>query len=382
MVLNRLMAVLADLAQVDSSGKNVSRVVTVTYLKSTTPLTNTASTIEYNDNWLTTQLSSIVSVYTISEKYSTTVTSTRRLQSTTLNPKAKDLDLNNREIIIYSIGGAAFVFCIIMCSVCKHRYKRIYGSVKRYHTGSRHRFDITDNPQREVPLEDIEDLYEEIDESNMINEMVNLKEKNVSVTDSNGSYVQPDSNNYLTPYQPADEDANTNTSNDSKSGSSASNNLPISDHESTSSKSDVIGERSSYLNPYQPIIHSVDIHEYLSTHKIDDSSESDTQTMGSGYLNPYQPIVLDTDLHEYKSVLQCSDGLDSTISNACTNDTGDIFPTPNQGLKSETDTNEFKYISNSKTTDTVSNILDTITDDSVEKFQVENDESSSYVQME
>ncbi|XP_076117007.1 uncharacterized protein LOC143084833 [Mytilus galloprovincialis] len=346
-----------------------------------TPLTNATSTREYNDNWLTTQLSTIITVYTISQNQSTSITSTRRLQSTTPKPEANDLGLNNREIIIYSIGGGAFVFFILMCSVCKHRYKRIYGSVKRHNTGIGRRIDITDNPQREVPLEDMEGLYEEINESNMIDNMVNLKENNGSVTDSNGSYVQPDSNNYLTPYQPADEDAHINTSDDSKSESSASNNPPISDHESTSSKSDVIGERSSYLNPYQPIIHSADIHEYSSTHKIDDpgSSGSDKQTLESGYLNPYQPMVPDNDLHEYKSVLECSDKSDSTVSNACTNEMGVEFFPLNQDLKSETETYEYKSIK-SKASDTVSKSLDKITDDSVQKFQSEND--LSYVHME
>ncbi|XP_052097940.1 uncharacterized protein LOC127732812 [Mytilus californianus] len=349
---------------------------TVEKTESTIPLTNTPTSREYNDNWLTTLLSPTIRLYTISEKTSTPITSTRRLQSTTVKPKANDLGLNNREIIIYSIGGGTFVFFILMCSVCKHRYKQIYGNVKRYHTDNRRRIDITDNPQREIPLDEIEGQYEEIDESNMKDNIVNLRENNVSITDSNGSYVQPDSNNYLTPYQPADEDANTNTSNDSKSESSASNNQPISDHESTSSKSDVIRERSSYLNPYQPIIHSADIHEYSSTHKTDDSdsSESDTQTMESGYLNPYQPMVSDRDLHEYKSVLWSSDGSGSSLSDQCTKGIGVSFPCPHQDLTSDIDTHEHKYVM-VVSSDTVSKNLDMTKDDSIEKFQIKNEEA-------
>lgn len=273
-----------------------------------------------------------------------------------------------------------------MCSVCKQRYRQIYGNFKRDQTSNGQRNNITGTLPQEIPLEGVEGVYEDIDESNMIDNVETLRNMNLSDSDTNTncSYVMPNTNDYLTPYQPTDEDENINQLSDFKSESSSSfgENQISSGHESTSSSSYIIGEKSGYLNPYQPIIYSADIHDYSFTHKINDSgsSGSDTQTLESGYLNPYQPVVPDRYLHEYKSVLKCSDKSDSTVSNTCTNETEVALPPYNQGLKSQTDTYEYKSI-NSKATDTVSNILDTITDDSVEKFQIENDESSSYVQM-
>ncbi|CAC5379130.1 unnamed protein product [Mytilus coruscus] len=236
-----------------------------------------------------------------------------------------------------------------------------------YQNGNRRRINTTENPPLVIPLEEIEEVYEEIDESNMIDDVENLMNINLSDSDTNGSYVLPNSNDYLTPCQPTDEDAKTNNLNENKSESSSSfdeNHKISSDHESTSSSSEMIGERSSYLNPYEPIIHSVDINEYSSTHKIDDSgsSESDTQTMESGYLNPYQPIVPDRDLHEYKSVLKCSDGSDFAMSDECTKEMGVEFPHPYQDLKSEIDTHEFKLVDDIAS-DTVSTNLDIATYD-------------------
>ncbi|CAC5376452.1 unnamed protein product [Mytilus coruscus] len=287
---------------------------------STIPLTYTPTLREYDGNKLTTLFSPTVKLYTISEKTSTAMMSTRIVTRTSPKPIANNLGLNNREIIIYSIGAGTFAIFILTCSVCKHRYKQIYGNFKRYQTGNRQRIDITGNPQREISLEEIEAVYEEIDESNMIDNVANFTDNNVSVSNTNGRTVYSD-NDYLTPYQPTDEDANTNTSNDNKSESSVSSGRIIqstSNYESTSSSSDVQGIRSSYLNPYQPIIHSAEIHDYASTDCINefDSSGSESLTNESGYMNPYQPMVPDRNLHEYKSVLGSLDGSGSSLSDA------------------------------------------------------------------
>ncbi|CAC5412100.1 unnamed protein product [Mytilus coruscus] len=214
-----------------------------------------------------------------------------------------------------------------------------------YQTGESRRH-TTDHPLPEIPLEETEGIYEEIDELNMIDNVGNLRDGDISVADTNGSYVQPDNNGYLTPFQPDDENTSTDNSNDNKSESLASSHdyhpFPI-DPLSTSSSSDVQERRSSYLNPYQPIVHSADIHEYSSTNIINESSSSGSETLwrGSG-LNPYQPMVPDLDLHDYESVPGCSDGSSSPMSDACTKEIVPDFPHPCQDQKSEIDTQEYK----------------------------------------
>ncbi|CAC5378059.1 Actin, larval muscle,Actin, clone 403,Actin-104,Actin, alpha sarcomeric/skeletal,Actin-2, muscle-specific,Actin-related protein T1,Actin, cytoskeletal 3A,Beta-actin-like protein 2,Actin, indirect flight muscle,Actin-103,Actin-related protein 2-B,Actin-46,Putative actin-9,Actin-65,Actin, cytoskeletal 1A,Actin-42A,Actin-4,Actin-71,Actin-75,Actin-85C,Putative actin-22,Actin, alpha skeletal muscle 3,Putative actin-28,Actin, cytoskeletal 1B,Actin, muscle-type A2,Actin-8,Major actin,Actin, adductor muscle,Actin len=131
------------------------------------------------------------------------------------------------------------------------------------------RGNITDNLVSEIHLEETHVIYELIDESNMIENLENIGDSNISATDTNGSYVQPDTNGYLTPYQPVNEYTNTYDSSDNKSESSVSseaNDQTANDCPSISSSSDTEGRRSSYLNPYQPIVHSLDIHEYSYTH--------------------------------------------------------------------------------------------------------------------
>ncbi|CAG2258001.1 unnamed protein product [Mytilus edulis] len=124
----------------------------------------------------------------------------------------------------------------------------------------------------------------------------------------------------------------TGNSNENKSESLASthdsHSFPI-DHISTSSSSDVQERRSSYLNSYQPIVHSADVHEYSSINIINESSSSgsDTHWIGSDYLNPYQPMVPDLDLiHDYKSVAGCTDVSISPMLDACTKDIVSDFP--------------------------------------------------------
>lgn len=227
-----------------------------------------------------------------------------------------------------------------MCSVCKHRYKQICEDFKRYQTSNRRRINITENPQLEIPLEEIEGVYEEIDEANVIDNVNNAMDNIISVSGSDSSYVQPDSNNYLTPYQPSDEDETTNTLNDKKSESSESpnaHNQHLSNHESSSLSSYVIERRSSYLNPHQPIAHS-------PTYSIYDSgsSGSDTLPRESDYLNPYQPMVQEMNFHEYESILKSSDGSGSSLSDTCTKEVGVKFPYLYQDLTLDIDTHEYK----------------------------------------
>ncbi|VDI11049.1 Hypothetical predicted protein, partial [Mytilus galloprovincialis] len=261
------------------------------------------TTRENNVSWFTTLLSPTIELNT------TFMISLRRLTSPTIEPKLNDLGLNNREIIVYSICAGTLVFFVLMCSLSQHRYQKIYWRFKRYQTSNRRR---TENQQQGIPLEEIEGIYEVIDESNMIYNLGDLRNDNMSVPGTNGSYVQPDSNDYLTPYHPVDEDAKTNNSKDNESESTASSdsyNRPTSNHESSSSSSDVQGRRSSYLNPYQPIVQSVDIHEYLSIDNIDDSVSSGSieQTSESGYLNPVQSVIPVSNLLDNKCVIGCSE---------------------------------------------------------------------------
>lgn len=192
----------------------------------------------------------------------------------------------------------------------------------------------------------IDGIYEEIDESNMIDNVHYIRDSYIAVDDTNESYVSSDSNNYLTPYQPADEDAHTNSFNDNKSESSVSlgrNFQTLSNNESTSPSSDIQYRRSSYLKPYQPIIHSADDREYLTTHNRDysDPSGSGTKTSESGYLNPYQTMIPNTSVHEYKFVLSISDESGSSLSGTSTDEKELKFPHPFNGVLSNTISKNF-----------------------------------------
>ncbi|CAC5381562.1 unnamed protein product [Mytilus coruscus] len=153
--------------------------------ESTTSSSKTSTLRDYNDYWITTLLSPTVKLHSLTTKDSTIMTSVRRLTSTTPKHEANDLGLNNREIIIYSICAGTVAVFLLMCSVCQRRYKQIYGNFKRYQTGNRQRINITQNPQQEIPLEDIDGIYEEIDESNMIDNVGNLRDGDISVVDTN-----------------------------------------------------------------------------------------------------------------------------------------------------------------------------------------------------
>ncbi|CAC5410736.1 unnamed protein product [Mytilus coruscus] len=214
-----------------------------------------------------------------------------------------------------------------------------------YQTGDRRRH-IADHPLPEIPLEETEGIYEEIDELNMIDNVGNLRDGDISVADTNGSYVQPDNNGYLTPFQPDDEYTSTDNSNDNKSESLASSldyhSFSI-DPLSTSSSSDVQERRSSYLNPYQPLVHSADIHEYSSTNIINESSSSGSETLwrGSGYLNPYQPMVPDL-IYMIMNLSRVFRRLIFSDVRCATKEIVPDFPHPCQDQKSEIDTQEYK----------------------------------------
>ncbi|CAC5356072.1 unnamed protein product [Mytilus coruscus] len=196
------------------------------------------------------------------------------------------------------------------------------------------------------------------------------------ISDSNGSYVQPDSNDYLTPYQPTDEDSNSNNSTDNKTESltsSGENNPTTKYRESTSSSSDVQEGNSGYIKPYQPLLHLADVHENSSTPRDDDSGSSGSDNRESTYLNPYQPMMPVKDLHEYKSIAACSDGPGSSLSETCTKEKGVRFTHFYQDLNSEFNTYEHKPI-NDISCDTKN--LDMRNDDSVEYSQVKDKEKN------
>lgn len=249
-----------------------------------------------------------------------------------------------------------------MCSLSQHRYKQIYWNFKRYQISNRRR---TENQQQEIPPEEMEGIYEVIDESDMIYNLGDLRIDNMSVSGTNGSYVQPDINDYLTPYHPVDEDAKTNNSKGNASESTESlnsNNRQTSNHASTSSSSDVEGRRSSYLNPYQPIVQSVDIHEYLSIDNIDDSE----QTSESGYLNPVHCVIPVSNLLDNKYVIGCSDGSGSSLTDTPTKEMVSMCQYPYIDVTSEKEPLEFTSVTG-KSSDTVPRNLDTAFKDSVER---------------
>lgn len=255
-----------------------------------------------------------------------------------------------------------------MCSLSQHRYKQIYWNFKRYQTSNRRR---TENQQQGIPPEEIEGIYEVIDESNMIYNLGDLRNDNMSVQDTNGSYVQPDSNDYLTPYHPVDDDAKTNNSKDNESESTAysdSYNRPTSNHESSSSSSDVQGRRSSYLNPYQSIVQSVDIHEYLSIHNIDDSVSSGSieLTRESVFLNPVQPMIQVSSVLDNKYAIGCLDVLGSSLTDTRSEEIGVKCQYPYIDVTSEKEPLEYKSVTGISS-DTVPTNLDTAGKDSVER---------------
>lgn len=249
--------------------------------------------------------------------------------------------LLEREIVIYSLCAAVLVLFILLCTACQQRYRKVYGNLKKYQTSKRRRRNIQENPLPEIPLEDIEGVYDVIDELNMINDFENVMDSNFSSeSDPNEGYVQPDNNGYLTPYQPADEDSNTNNINDIKSVSlqtPTANGFATSDHVSITSSSDVQGRKCSNINMNQSLDHHVDTQDYLSTH----SSGSETISRESGYLNPYQPMIPVRDLHEYKYVIGFSDGSGSSLSETSTKEIGAYIPNPYQDLTSEIDTHDY-----------------------------------------
>lgn len=153
----------------------------------------------------------------------------------------------------------------------------------------------------QIPLEEIDGIYEEIDELNMIDNLEIIIGSNSSVSNTNES--QTNSNGYLTPYHSVYKEINDIIDNTSEFYVSEDAFPQItSGRESTSTSSDLQNRRSSYLNPYQSIVHSEDIHEYLS---IQDSGLSGSETStkrASSYLNPYQPMIPSSDVHEYKSI--------------------------------------------------------------------------------
>ncbi|XP_071124458.1 uncharacterized protein [Mytilus edulis] len=382
----------------------------------TVQYTSTMTEIDIDITSLTTVLPPTfkASVMTFAEKETTFVITTRKIISTTKTSTENNLGFSNREIIVYSICAGGFICVILLCTVCQRRYKQMYGNFRRYKTGKKRRRNIPEVSIPAIPLEASDGIYEIIDESNIIDNFEIIRKSRSLVSYNDESYVEPNSNGYLTPYQPVDEGLNTNDLKDTKSESSeliGSNDQGTGDCASTSSSSEVDGRRSSYLNPYQPIVHSGDIHEYSSTHNMNESgssgseaitresgylnpyqpivhsadiheysstnnmnesgsSGSETTTRESGYLNPYQSMVPDRDLHDYKSVLDSTVGFDSEVSDECSKE---IVVHSYQDLKSESDTHEYKSVSSMS--------IDTVTkDDSSKNVQIKTE--NEYLHME
>ncbi|CAG2244765.1 unnamed protein product [Mytilus edulis] len=212
----------------------------------------------------------------------------------------------------------------------------MYGTFKWYQTANRRIRNILASSLPDIPKENTEGIYEEIDVSNMIDfNLENFKNSSRSVTDKNDSFCKPaESNDYLAPYEPVDEDSISRNSNDNKSDSLANDNDDVtSDYRSITSSSDVHERRSSNLNSYQSIIADINIHEYTFTNIPNEPcpSELDTQTSESCYLNPYEPMITTKDLHEYASPNNLSDGGSrSSLSDRGTKQIGIQFQYPCQ----------------------------------------------------
>ncbi|CAC5400652.1 unnamed protein product [Mytilus coruscus] len=358
----------------------LSLVSVMTVRESTVLVKDTPTVTEYNVIGPTTLLSPTIKLFTFKGKDPNVTISAKRITSTTKKSKALDIGLQNREIIVYSICASAFLFVILLCTACQRRYKLIYDSFRRYQAENRRSRNIPEVPFPDIPLVDIEGIYEVIDESNMINNIEYVRDSISSVTDTNEGYCQSDTNDYLTPCHPVVEGSNICNSSDDTSEYSATLNVYLatkSDCQSTSSSSYGQERESSYLNPYPSIVDHADIDTqgYVFTHNTNDTGSSwlEAQLRDSTYLNPYQTMVSDRDLHEYKSVLGCSDESDSLLSDTCSTEIGVKIPHPNQDLRSDIDINEHKS-ANGKSCDTVSTKLDMMGGDPLEKINIQNEE--------
>lgn len=263
-----------------------------------------------------------------------------------------------REIILYSSSVGVLVIVILLCTACHHRYKKLYGSIRIHQTEqNRH---ILENPLQEISLEEFGGIYEVIDESNMIDNIDNNRGHDESSSDSNENYCQPDDNGYLTPCQPTDDEVNSCNSIEDESESFAEDkkHQNTSDRESTSSSSYIQG---GYLNPYQQMVHSADIHEYVLTQTHDDcgSSQPESQLMESGYL------MLSSDIHKCKFIQDVCSSLPYTGSN----DIEVKLPHPHHDFKSEIETIEYKS-ANGASSDTDSVNLEMMITDSVGKLEM------------
>lgn len=226
------------------------------------------------------------------------------------------------------------MFVVLLCTACQRRYKQIYDTLRRYQSEERRIRSIPDILRSDIQLQEIEVIYEVIDESNMINDIENARDSTSSVTDTSDNYCQPDNNDYLTPCHPVDQDLNTCNTRDDKSESSVTSSIDrqtTANRQFTSSQSDVQG--SSFLNSHPA---DSDIHEYLFTHSSNESCVliPEALTREPDYLNPYQPMIPDSDLHEYKSLRGSSDGSGS-LSNTSIKNIRETFQQSSQDLKSD-----------------------------------------------
>ncbi|VDI78440.1 Hypothetical predicted protein [Mytilus galloprovincialis] len=234
----------------------------------------------------------------------TTVSTIKRRKTTTPNHEGGDKGLNEREVILYSICAVVFALVILVCISCQHRYKQIYDNFRSYQTVNRRRRNKPEISLPNIPHGDIEGIYEVIDESNMIDvniENVRYNSQPVTYNDDSNS-DSTEKNDYLTPYQPADDDSITNKSDSSEI--SNCNNEITSDCRSIASSYGVPESRSSYLTMYQPIVACIDIQENTFSQFLNKpgSFEQEVHTSESGCLNPYEPMIAARDLHDYLSV--------------------------------------------------------------------------------
>ncbi|CAC5374160.1 unnamed protein product [Mytilus coruscus] len=347
------------------------------------PVKDTSTVAEYNVIWKITSLSSIIQLFTFRGQELTVRVSARRITSTTEKPKAHDLGLNNRELIVYSVCAGSFLFVILLCTACQRRNKQIHGNLSRYQVKNKRSINIPKISLPAIPLPEGSGIYEVIDESSMADNPENVRDTICLGTEANEVLSQSDSSDYLTPYHAVDEYSNTCNSSDNTSISSATSNFNqhiTADRQSISLSSNIQRSRSTYLNQYPPIVLPTDIdtqgYAFINYINDTDSSVPEEQTRESCVLNPYQSMVPDRDLHEYKSVHGCSDALGSSLADTYTTE---IRANPNQDRKSDINMHENKSVNDTQS-DTVSANSDMIRDDSFEKFETQNEENLSYVE--
>ncbi|CAC5407947.1 unnamed protein product [Mytilus coruscus] len=164
-----------------------------------------------------------------------------------------------REMIIYTVGGGSFVIVITICTLFLCYKESIKDHCMMYNVGNH-----SDNRNQQD-----EHYYDRVDEDNMRNTPMILRNVNrISKSSSESDNIVNLEDGFLEPHQP-------------------------------------VVREDGYLEPSQPVVRVYDITNVLCVmdEQIDKCSESGSNTSHKSeeYLNPYQPVINNVNIHEYET---------------------------------------------------------------------------------